>query len=221
MGVFDKIKSILGQVDVQQPKVATPRVDSNLLSVQLDSHLTHETIELNDTVSRYNFQNITVIDERKNNLKRYLLKDENCQVALADTKQLLHLIEQTKTTENVDLNFAILDSLNFDIANYNSGHIDFAFLKHSPLTPTGKSAKYPIELYICNLCNENHTLKDRMIHGEISYFQNGDIGKARLFTWYKRTCYTFQIAVKNNNLCVTKIEKADNGEKQVIYALKK
>ena len=184
------------------------------------TEIIRETLNIGDTVSEYNFDNIQIINE--NNLKRYLLESKNRDVAYKSVTFLLDLLKEVLDENNISLGFEIDNSLNFSCENYK-GRADFSFLEYLPFTKTGKNSKYPIELIIANKFNDFGVLEDRLINGEIYYLKNGQIGKSRIFVWNNNSCYTFNFAVKNNNLEVTKIEKTTNIEeykKETLYQKK-
>lgn len=175
-----------------------------------------ETLNTGETISKYDFNNILVIDEKRNNIKRYLIEDKNNNIAKSDVDSLVNLINETIKNNNIDINFEIQSKLNFSHKNYDKGSIDFTSLEYAPYTKTGKNSKYPVVLHVHN--NQN------FVQGEIYYLQNGKIGKSRLFVWHDFSCYTFYASVKGKDLKVTKIEKTTNNKeyrKETIYSYNK
>ncbi|MFI3206945.1 MAG: hypothetical protein R3Y33_06830 [Clostridia bacterium] len=204
MGIFDIFKS----KSKLNPKEEIIKTDS---------------IILENTVSKYRLDNIRFIDEKQNDLKRYIIENENCSIVQNDIDYLLSMLKETLKENDIKLGFVINKEINFDISNYDKGHIDFAFLKYEPLTATGKLSKYPLELHIYSPHDPFNISFDKMINANVFYLKDGTIGKARMWVWNKHIIHVFHYAIKEKKLIVTKIEKtAKKGyDKDIIYSYKK
>jgi hypothetical protein len=99
----------------------------------------------------------------------------------------------------------------------NPVYYDYCNILLTPPTPTGKLPKYIASLYFYTKpMGVDQTSND--IFGDLHYLQTGDIGKARIIRWYKHDCFMLHIAIKNNALCVNKIEALDTyGNKRDLY----
>ena len=79
-------------------------------------------------------------------------------------------------------------------------------------TPTGKLPKYPLRLMF-------HSKKK--IFGEIEYLQTMEIGKIWIVAWVQKTCYKFNVIMKNGELTLAKIEMDEildgSPSKRVLY----
>lgn len=96
-----------------------------------------------------------------------------------------------------------------------SGMDDYTRLIILPLTPTGKKPKYPLEMKVCLLSQDEHwkILQNtgKEIFGDIWYLNDGKIGKARIICWNyagrNSRCYIFQIRRGENGLFLQKVDK--------------
>lgn len=208
----DDLVSGLPPLTQEQQKEFAEMIESDKNSPPTE--FIRETLNIGEIISEYNFNDILVIDEKRNNTKRYLIEEKNSFIVKNDVDSLVNLISETIKNNNIDINFDIQSKLNFSYKNYDKSSIDFTYLEYCPYTKTGKSAKYPVVLHVHN--NED------FIQGEIYYLKNGEIGKSRLFIWNDFSCYTFHISVKDKCLKVIKIEKTTNKEeyeKKIIYQI--
>lgn len=78
------------------------------------------------------------------------------------------------------------------------------YLTVTPLTPTGKTPRYPVVIHFYNT-----PMSDDIFHGDISYLANGDIGKADFTYGLSEVTYRASWRSKGGNIAPTVIKAID------------
>lgn len=94
----------------------------------------------------------------------------------------------------------------------NDDSHDITTLEFIPFTKTGKAYKYPYTLYFSTM----EFMSDGVV-GRLYYLNDGNIGKAEVTTWQNLSGYTINIAIKKDELIITKITNLRGNDKVVIY----
>ncbi len=141
--------------------------------------------------------------------KRYLLEGEDRKKVEQDV-EILNAILQANKELFGDFPDVFIPKLTYDPEQ----DFTFTFLREKLKTPTGKDAKYP---YYVNFKSDNSNLEgiEKIDYtpfiladtfGEIYYFPNGEIGKARVIMWRKGSCKIAKFKLENGKLIISKLE---------------
>jgi hypothetical protein len=146
----------------------------------------------------------------------YVIPANQQDAIYADLSILNPIFEKSKSIETKLKGVAITkDSLNFVVRSNDIN--DFCFMKHEPLTSTGKKSKYPLILYFQTKDGTNK----KNLFGYVFYLQDNTIGKARITCWVNNCCYTIYATLINESLELTRLEKGDNTGKPIqLYNIK-
>lgn len=92
----------------------------------------------------------------------------------------------------------------------------YTYFEYTPLTPSGKQAKYPFELYITT--REHYKAMPIFeCFGNIGYLKDNRIGSATLNFWYQGKGYHISLGMIEDKLSVKKVEQSLKGIKTTIY----
>lgn len=92
----------------------------------------------------------------------------------------------------------------------------YTYLEYTPLTPTGKAAKYPITVYFAAK-DHYQVLPAFDCFGTIGYLADNSIGKVVLNVWFERLGYHIEMGHNEGKLGIKKVERMKDGNKTVIY----
>lgn len=90
---------------------------------------------------------------------------------------------------------------------------ELTYLTVMPDTKAGKRPKYPFELFAFN---------SQQLFGRLYYFSNGEVGKAEIVVWRKKTSFVVNLAFVDGHFIVNAIYKTEEPDfkKQKIYSYK-
>lgn len=87
----------------------------------------------------------------------------------------------------------------------------------TPYTKTKKFSKYPIHLRYETKSLDPEKKNTEFVHGDISYLQDGSMGKASMGFTFGKTSYGIDLGLKGTTLTIKKITKAVDGVSETIY----
>jgi hypothetical protein len=155
-----------------------PSAVSGFASTDLRPHI--NKIEMPDLAftTIFDFSAITTISYATADVyTSYVLEGENKTRAIESILSLNPRFGRTKIHA---------EKLRFVPTNGDYTNTDYTRAFLTPLTKTGKIAKYPVVLMFTTMSNDEQSRRVNGFHGEISYLQNGAIGKYRVHqtTWH-------------------------------------
>ena len=208
--------------DIEKPRKTmstVPNPDNNSYLERWNNRKPPEFIELEMPElafqSRFDFSKVRGFDfGMENNQISIFIDGKNQMIAREDISSMNVFLNQGHMDDSDVPLFKILEeSIRFEPSL--SGMDDYTRLIILPLTPTGKKPKYPLEMKVCLLSQDEHwkilqnTCKE--IFGDIWYLNDGKIGKARIICWNyagrNSRCYIFQIRRGENGLFLQKVDK--------------
>ena len=132
------------------------------------------------------------------------------------------LIDKEFEQLNVFIAFALKlahlkENLNIDTHNFSYSH-NYTFYEAQPYTPTGRPSKYPLVLHYA-YATHNDLNPSQDYFGKLYYTKSGDIGKARLIFWERKSGYMIHLALVDNQLVVKKVERNTPANWKTIYKL--
>ena len=134
---------------------------------------------------------------------------------LSDISSMNEYLNQARKLGNVKKKYEIcVDEISFDGPNAS-------FIEVTPYTNSGKNSKFPITVkYYTN--NYDAFEPEDNYFGELSYFEDGTIGKARLINWIGKTMLEVDLKTVGRELVISKILSVNaNGEKKELYNINK
>lgn len=143
----------------------------------------------------------------------YLIPGNMQKAFTSDLLSLNQVFERVITLEK-KLHEIIIseEKLQFNVTSNDKN--DFCYIKHEPLTETGKKSKYPIILHY-NMKNGSFS-NDHF--GDVYLMDNNEIGKAKSVYWLNSSCYVINIKRVDNQLDLSSVETRDsNGNPIVLY----
>lgn len=87
----------------------------------------------------------------------------------------------------------------------------------TPYTKTKKLSKYPIHLNYKTKSSDPQKKNVEFARGNISYLQDGSMGKASMGFTFGKTSYGIDLGLKGTTLTIKKITKAIDGVSETIY----
>lgn len=176
-----------------------------------------QKITLNDFLiddSKMNLSNLNnkvfdIDSLKKNKNNHYYISKNYWSKCTSDIESLNQFIDLASNIINKQLT-----KINSSDIHYceNDGTHDITTLEFIPFTKTGKAYKYPYTLYFSTM----GFMADGVV-GRLYYLNNGNIGKAEFTTWQNFSGYQINIAIKKDELIVTKITNLRGNDKLVIY----
>lgn len=132
------------------------------------------------------------------------------------------LIDKEFEQLNVFIAFALKlarskKKLSIDTYEFSYSH-NYTFYEAQPYTPTGRPSKYPLVLHYA-YATHNDLNPSQDYFGELYYTKSGDIGKARLIFWERKSGYMIHLALVDNQLVVKKVERNTPANWETIYKL--
>lgn len=143
----------------------------------------------------YQFQKIKMYQHTKASEPCYLIDGTNADKAKADLEKINQIIKEHAKVDKAFSKFQInVDTARFTSENIKNGYDDFCCLYCSPLTPTGKPAKFPLKMRVRPISSDEEykqssSKRGKTIHGWIYYLADGSIGKVEIYCWQGDTGY--------------------------------
>ena len=137
----------------------------------------------------------------------YILSGQYINEAISDILSMNSFIKKAKCQ-----NLIIESTLEF---NRNSNQR--CYLENNFLTSTGKKSKFPQILHFFTT-DSGYDIVDN-VFGDIFYFENGEIGKAKIVHWDKSNISVITLSIINGVLSLNKVEKTSmkTGAKKVTF----
>lgn len=148
----------------------------------------------------------------ENNTNDVQLLPLNYSDIISDFKKLNEII--SLYTSSLGLPKLEIDPEDFVYSGQNPSHFELV-----PLTKTGKQPKFK-KVFYYRTKDYSSSEPVKKYFGDIYYLQNGDIGKAKMIFWIKRTMYHITLKIINEKLCINKIEYiTEDSNREIVYKI--
>ena len=192
-------------IEAHSPETASSQKAQN-------QFLNDELIYIEQTASLNNFTITKTSSINDRNLM--LVSDCDKSNILEDIELINSLLKKLRIKLNIQESLCIPSSE--IIFNKNFNQKLYTYFEYNPITATGKTSKFPLELYITTRDHyESMPIFD--CFGSIGYLKSNSIGSATLNFWYKNIGYHINLGSVNNKLTVKKVAHTLNGTKTTIY----
>ena len=194
----------------------------NMIAYNLENMYTKNKLSIsflfkkNEKLKMDNFINpvfdVRIMQQCKYDSNYYIINEAYKDKCKNDLLSLNKYINEAASILKCDLTLILEHKLIF-----NPRDEGYSKLKFTPLTRTGKAAKFPYELFFITQSDLINGFFEPQVLGTVSYLNDGSIGKAEFTSWIYQNGYTLNLVMKNNSLILNRITTFNDGTRVVVY----